>query len=386
MHTEKLSQEEYINGAQDELKQLIRDLCAVPAPSNHEEKRAEFCKRWFDENLGSGAFVDEALNVVFPYNVTEDNDVAVLMAHTDTVFPDTEPMPFSEEGGIMRCPGITDDTSNLAVLMICARFIVKNALPTGTGVLFVANSGEEGLGNLKGCRAIVGRYGSRMKELVTLDGSDLDYIVTSAVGSHRYRVSAKTEGGHSFSCFGRRNAIQVLAELVTELYKVKVPVEGESRTTYNVGAISGGTSVNTIAQDAEMLYEYRSDDRRCLEQMKQTFEAIVKECTPDDAEVTVELIGERPCTGDVDKAAMADLVERGAAAVRSAAGKEAILTSASTDCNIPLAAGIPAICLGVAVGGGCHTREEWLDTESLAAGCRLFMEFFNYYCVQQDKQ
>ena len=114
MHTEKLSQEGYIAGAQEELKQLIRDLCAVPAPSNHEEKRAEFCKRWFDENLGSGAFVDEALNVVFPYNVTEDNDVAVLMAHTDTVFPDTEPMPFSEEGGIMRCPGITDDTANLA--------------------------------------------------------------------------------------------------------------------------------------------------------------------------------------------------------------------------------------------------------------------------------
>ena len=373
--------EKYILDSQDELKQLIRDLCAIPAPSGHEEKRAEFCRVWFEKNLGSGAFVDEALNAVFPYRVTEDNDVVVVMAHTDTVFPDTEPMPFSEEGDIMRCPGITDDTANLAVLMICARYIVREGLAPRTGVVFVANSGEEGLGNLKGCRAIVDRYGSRMKEFVTLDGSDLESIVDRAVGSHRYRIKAATQGGHSFNNFGRRNAIQVLAELVTELYKVEVPVVGKSRTTYNVGAISGGTSVNTIAQSAEMLYEYRSDDRECLARMKALFEEAVERCTPDDAEVTVEMIGERPCMGDVDQAAMFDLVKRGGEAVRHVTGRVEALFPGSTDCNIPLSRGIPAICLGVALGGGCHTREEWLDTSSLADGCRLFMEFFKNYCI-----
>ena len=372
--------EEYIAGAEEELKQLIRDLCAIPAPSWHEEERAEFCRKWFAENLGPEAFVDSALNAVFPYRVTDDNDVVVIMAHTDTVFPDTEPMPFSEDGSIMRCLGITDDTANLAVLMICARYIVRNALEPECGVVFVANSGEEGLGNLKGTRAIVERYGSRMKELVTLDGSTLVHIVNSAVGSHRYRITVETEGGHSFNNFGRRNAIQVLAELISELYKVDVPAVAGSRTTYNVGAISGGTSVNTIAQKAEMLYEYRSNDRACLAGMKALFEDAVRRCTPSDARVSIEMIGERPCTGDVDKAAMADLCRRGAMAVRRITGREPIFNTGSTDCNIPLAAGIPAICLGVAAGGGCHTREEWLDTSSLADGCRLFLDFFMNYC------
>ena len=371
--------EQYIRGSQEELKQLIRELCAIPAPSHHEENRAAFCLDWFERNGGENVVIDEALNVICPYRVTEDNDVVVIMAHTDTVFPDTEPMPFREKDGVMYCPGVTDDTANLAVLMICARYIMQHRLPTDAGVLFVANSCEEGLGNLKGCRAIVERYGRRMRELVTLDGTDLVCIVARAVGSRRYRVRALTDGGHSFRDFGKRSAIQVLATLVDQLYRVEVPVEGDSHTTYNVGLISGGTSVNTIAQSAELLYEYRSDERRCLEQMSAVFAETVARCTPADGTLQVELIGERPCAGDVDREVWADLMERGAAAVRAVTGREAVFTAGSTDCNIPLAAGIPAICLGVCAGGKCHTREEWLDTASLADGCRLFMEFFRPY-------
>lgn len=164
-----------------------------------------------------------------------------------------------------------------------------------------------------------------------------------------------------------------------ELYKIEVPSEDGSHTTYNVGAISGGTSVNTIAESAEMLYEYRSDDRHCLEKMKEIFMDTVSRCTPSDVGIYVEMIGERPCTGDVDEQALSDLIERGEKAVRTVTRKEPVLTAGSTDCNIPLAAGIPAICLGVCVGGKCHTREEWLDTASLKDGCHLFMEFFKYY-------
>ncbi len=374
--------EQYIRDSQEELKQLIRDLCAIPAPSHHEENRAAFCRDWFVRNGGENAVIDEALNVICPYHVTEEGDVVVIMAHTDTVFPDTEPMPFREQDGVMYCPGVTDDTANLAVLMICARYIMQRNLPTATGVLFVANSCEEGLGNLKGCRAIVERYGRRMREFVTLDGTDLVSIVTRAVGSHRYRVRALTDGGHSFRDFGKRSAIQVLAALVDQLYRVEVPVEGDSHTTYNVGLISGGTSVNTIAQSGELLYEYRSDDRRCLEQMSAIFAETVARCTPPDGKLQVELIGERPCAGDVDQRAWMDLMERGAAAVRTVTGREPVFTAGSTDSNIPLSAGIPAICLGVCVGGKCHTREEWLDTASLADGCRLLMEFFRSYCTK----
>ena len=376
----KNKMQEYILDQQPALKQLIRDLCAIPAPSHHEEQRAAFCKKWFEENGGEGVFIDEALNVICPYGVTEDNEVVVFMAHTDTVFPDTEPMPFKEEGDMMYCPGITDDTANLAVLMMCAKYMMENKLAAKYGMVFVANSCEEGLGNLKGCRSIVARYQSRMKEFITLDGASLHTVVTRAVGSHRYRIVAETEGGHSFQAFGNRNSIQVLATLVDRLYTVQVPVVGDSRTTYNVGSICGGTSVNTIAQSAEMLYEYRSNDESCLQIMKETFEKIVAENTPADAKITVELIGERPCAGKVDRAAWDALIAHGDHAIE-ALGLEPKHYAASTDCNIPLSVGIPAICLGVCIGGKVHTREEWLDASSLADGCRLFMELLQDYCV-----
>ena len=235
----------YLAGEEENTKQLIRDLCGIPAPSWHEEKRAEFCKAWLEQNGAEGVTIDSALNVLYPVGCEGKNDIVLFLAHTDTVFPDLDPMPFFERDGKMYCPGVTDDTANLAVMMICARYILQQQLPEGLGMLFVANSCEEGLGNLKGCRRIMDVYGSRIRELITLDGTNLRAVVTDAVGSHRYRVVVRTEGGHSFGNFGNRNAIAVLCELITLLYQVSVPADG--KTTYNVGLISGGTSVNTIA-------------------------------------------------------------------------------------------------------------------------------------------
>jgi len=370
----------YIAECQDELKQLIRDLCAIPAPSNREERRAAFCKKWFEDNGGKDVVIDGALNVICPHNVTEDNDLVVFAAHTDTVFPDMEPMPLAEKDGIMYCPGVTDDTAHLAVLMLCARYIISRDVPTRTGILFVANSGEEGLGNLKGIREIAAAYGSRMKAFITLDDTRLTNIVTRAVGSHRYRITAATKGGHSFRDFGTRNAVQVLATMVDNLSRIQVPVFGDSHTTYNVGVFTGGTSVNTIAQSAEMLYEYRSDSHQCLAEMKAAFETVVARSRQDEVDLRVEMIGERPCAGDVDQAEWDRLIECARSAVYRVTGEEANLTAGSTDCNIPLSIGVPSVCVGACVGGGCHTREEWLDTASLADGCRLVMEIFDGWC------
>ena len=130
-----LKLENYIAQSLPMLHQLIRDLCAIPAPSHHEEKRAAFCKRWFDENGCSDAFIDDAMNVICPYNVAENNDLIVFMAHTDTVFSDTNPLPFDERDGRMYCPGVTDDTASLAVLMICAQYMLQNRSPSKCGGL-----------------------------------------------------------------------------------------------------------------------------------------------------------------------------------------------------------------------------------------------------------
>ena len=366
--------QQYAASVQPELHRLIKALCAIPAPSHHEDRRAAFCKAWLEEAGADNVTIDAAGNVICPWGVTEDGPVVVVMAHTDTVFPDLEPMPFREEDGRWYCPGITDDTAQLAILLLCARYFLGCPQLPEVGVLFVANSCEEGLGNLKGSKAIVERYGHRMRELITLDGTSLNKGVDRAVGSHRYAVTVKTEGGHSFGAFGNRNAIHGLASMIDTLYAVKVPQEGDSKTTYNVGTISGGTSVNTIAQEARMLYEYRSDNRNCLAQMEQMFRQVTAAYRAMGLTVEVELVGDRPCAGAVDPAAQETLRKRAETAARLVTGEGIQWKSGSTDCNPPLAAGIPAICVGACRGGGCHTREEYLEPDSLEAGCRMTLE------------
>ncbi|MBR6747803.1 MAG: M20/M25/M40 family metallo-hydrolase, partial [Clostridia bacterium] len=240
---------------------LVSDCCElaqIPAPSHHEEQRVEWVKNYFERWGAENVIVDDALNVILPLGA-ESDQLDVYMAHTDVVFPDTDPLPLVREDGFIRCPGIGDDTAHVAIMLLVARFILEKKLRPKTGVLIVANSCEEGLGNLKGARRLCDDYGKRMRSLITFD-SGLNNAVDVAVGSQRYRVTVKTEGGHSFGKFGNRNAIVYLSRMIDTLYQMKAPDYG--KTTYNVGLIEGGTSVNTIAQEASMLFEFRSDDAR----------------------------------------------------------------------------------------------------------------------------
>ena len=365
--TEVLSRE--IERMQGDVIALIKELCAIPAPSHHEERRAAFIRDWFLQR-GMRSTIDEAQNVLCPMGLDEHEDIVVIAAHTDTVFPDLTPMPLREEGDRLYCPGVGDDTANLAAMMLMAS-LLKERKPR-CGVLFVANSCEEGLGNLKGSREVMRAYGPRVKAFVSLDGGT-DDIVSRAVGSFRYRITARTKGGHSFSDFGERNAIAVLAELISGLYAQRLPQKEGAITTYNVGTIAGGTSVNAIAQQAEMLYEFRSDDASCLRTMEEQLRVILRAHTPQDATLDVELIGERPCAERVEPGAQRALEAACADALRRYAGTEPALLSGSTDCNIPLSMGVPSACFGVYRGEGAHTREEWIDVPSLCGGMKAAM-------------
>ena len=152
-------------------------------------------------------------------------------------------------------------------------------------------------------------------------------------------------------------------------------MDGSSKTTYNVGIISGGTSVNTIAQEASMMYEYRSDNKNCLAKMKTMFEKSIEAFQAMGVEVEVERLGDRPCSGEIDQTRFDALKNKARAALKEALNLEMIDRSGSTDCNIPLSMGIPAICFGVCRGAGAHTREEKLETASLHDGCKLLLEF-----------
>ena len=362
----------YIDQHQDEAYQLLLELAQIPAPSNHEEKRAAFCQEWLTRQGAKGVYIDEALNVIYPIGATANGPLTVFMAHSDVVFPDTTPLPLKVEDGLIKCPGVGDDTANVAALMTAAKFIAQQGLePAEGGMLLVINSGEEGLGNLKGSRKIMETFGSRVTEFFTLDGVDCA-ITTGAVGSRRYRVEVLTEGGHSYSKFGNRNAIAYLASLIDSLYMIKMPEEG--KTTQNVGLIQGGTSVNTIAQQAEMLYEFRSDRRENLQLMEEHLQAAVAFYRAKGAQINVNLIGDRPCSGDVDPVRHQAMMDRTAEAVRRHFGAEPRFRTASTDCNIPLSLGIPSIGVGCYSGDGAHTREEFVRIDSLLPGLRLCFE------------
>ena len=372
-----------IEDNRQEALDLLMELGKIPAPSNHEEKRAEFCKNWLEKQGAEGVYIDEVLNVVYPLGDLNNGPLVVFMAHLDVVFPDTEELPMRIEDGKLYCPGIGDDTIHLVALLMAAKYIAKNKLtPKVGGMLLVGNAGEEGLGNLKGCKKIFEKYGDRVTEFVTFDGpfgpnATSGGLVAKAVGSKRYKIEIDTEGGHSYSKFGNRNAIAYLASLIDTLYQIKVPTRG--RTTFNVGTISGGTSVNTIAQHAEMLYEFRSDDREDLAEMEAHLQAALAFYATKGIKVTATLVGNRPCGIPVDPEKHNALIARAQAISEKYFGFVPVIGSGSTDCNIPLSMGIPAVELKCGRGAGAHTREEYIEIDSQIPGIKVAFESILYH-------
>ena len=351
-----------------EAVELLKALGSIPAPSHHEEKRAAFVRDWLNEQGAEGVHIDEAINVVYPIGVTKDNPVVVLMAHTDIVFPDTETIAVREENGRLYAPGIGDDTANLVTLLMAAKYAAQHAVNPRVGVLIVANACEEGLGNLKGSKQILKDYDGRVVELISIDGG-LSSIVNVAVGSHRMRVGIHAQGGHSFGKFGNTNAIVQMARLITLLYEKTPPAK--AKTTYNVGVIEGGTTVNTICAECSMLYEYRSEDRDCLQEMEEFFWQTIEKCRAEGMNIDVEVLGIRPCNGDVDAARLSELTERMKGVMQEYTGIEVRECPGSTDANSALALGIPAVTIGARYGEGAHTRGEWVDIASLLTGQKI---------------
>lgn len=361
--------EQFVADNKQEIYIMIKELCDIPAPSHFEHKRAEYCKKWL-ENIGAeNVYIDDALNVIFPLNCENNNEITVFAAHTDTVFSDTEPMPYYDDGERIHSPGVADDTASVVVLLLMAKFFVQNNIVPPKGILFVCNSCEEGLGNLKGVRKLFSEFDNRVARFITFD-SDLDVVNDVCVGSERYEVEVLCKGGHSYGDFGNTNAINVASTIVNEIYKIKVPEKAGTKTTYNVGIFTGGTSVNTIAQDAKFLCEYRSDDVDCLLYMQKQFESIFNKAEVEDVQVNITKVGDRPCA-DIDAVKIEELKTLVVPEIERIINKKVSYRSSSTDCNIPLSKGIPSLCVGVNTHKGIHTREEWVDKESIVSGLKI---------------
>lgn len=356
---------ELLQPSQQELTQLVRDLCRIPAPTGQEAARAKFCRDWLVQAGYADVVIDDVNNVICPVGVDGDKDIVIFMAHMDTVFPDTEPFPLREENGRMYCPGVGDDTANLALLLWAAK-VLQGRRPR-CGVVFCANSCEEGLGNLRGCRALMDRYAGRVRQVISFD-LGLDAVFARAVGSARYRITLQTPGGHSYLDYGRPNAIVQMAELIGKLYALPMPAD----VTCNVGTISGGTSVNTIAASCQILYEYRAGSNESLGKMAGALEEALR---PYGRSVRWELLGLRPGMGICqDPAAQETLLQQVEAAVLRHTGQRPRRIAGSTDCNIPFSLGIPAACVGLVDMDGAHTRQEYMIPDSLPRGLAVALE------------
>jgi tripeptide aminopeptidase len=358
-----------LDAAKDSESRTIEDqirFCEVPAPPFKETARGEVLKREFTQLGLRNVRVDSAGNVLGDRPGTSARPRVVIAAHLDTVFPEETNVKVTRQGTVLHGPGIGDDCRGLAVLTAIVRSMRQANVQTAGTVTFVANVGEEGLGDLRGMKALFGEtMKGQIDRFVSIDGTGL-HVTTVAVGSHRYRVTFKGPGGHSYGAFGLASPVNALGRAVAKIAEFQVPQQ--PRTTFNVGRIGGGTSVNAIAFDAWMEVDMRSPDPLALATLDARFQkavdaAVAEENTrwgrPGVITVVKELVGDRPA-GSVSEGAP---IVQTALAVGRVLNLRVGLGEGSTDANIPISLNIPAITIG---GGGrgadAHALTESFDT------------------------
>jgi acetylornithine deacetylase/succinyl-diaminopimelate desuccinylase-like protein len=357
--------------------QQIR-LTEIPAPEFDEARRAEALKELFAAS-GFKVSIDRTGNVVAERAGSDSAGVVLLAAHIDTVFPAGTDVRVKRSGSRLVAPGISDNGAGMAALAGLARALVESRVRTAKTIVLAGDVGEEGEGNLRGIRALVESYGSRLSAVIAVDGPSADFITTQGIASRRFEVSVTGPGGHSWSDFGAPNPIAALARGIVQFSSVRLP--GEPRSSYNFGVVEGGTSVNSIPARSAVKIDLRSEDDTQLSRLeamlREAMQAGVREelASADAASDALELnfrpLGARPSgklPGDSPLLAMVRDVDR-------YLGNRSRLERSSTDANIPLSLGIPAVALGGGgKGGGAHTLEEWYDPSGRELGLkRLFL-------------
>jgi len=340
------------------------DLVQIPAFSRHEaEKSAAYLKLMEAVGL-SDVHMDEVGNVFGTYKGKGGGPKLMVAAHIDTVFPLDTDLTIRREDGKIFCPGICDDTRALAELLSMARALVASGIETEGDIVFVGNVGEEGLGDLYGVKHIF-KGETDIDAFITVDGGYPGSVLLGGTGSYRYEAIMKGKGGHSFAEFGLPNPTHALGRAIAMIGDIEVPAE--PKTTFNVGVVNGGTSVNSIAMEAKMLIDLRSNDPEELEKL----DAKVRMCLEnavnaenyrwqhptEKVELVLNRIGTRPAAS-IDK--NHPLLECSMAAAEALGYERRYDAPGSTDANIPLSLGIPATAVGKGgEGGGAHTTGEW---------------------------
>ena len=350
------------------------EMCQIPAPSCQEEKKAAYVLAKMEEAGLCDVHIDEVGNVLGTRKGTGAGPRIVLAGHTDTVFPMDTDLTLKKEGNRYSCPGIGDDTRAVAELLTIARAMERADLRGEGDIIFCANVCEEGLGDLRGSKHLFGTDGSKESPaydgFISIDDKRTAGIIYHAVGSERYQVNFHGAGGHSFTGFGIPNPIHAMGRAITKISDFQVP--SNPKTTFSVGVVNGGTSVNVISAEASMLVDMRSVDSGALGELSERFHQAVKVAVEEENRrwgvddqsdnritVTMEEKGRRPAGTQSQKCGIVQTANL----ANQALGMETIyIGAASTDANIPISLGIPAVTVGFGgKGGGEHTVHEWYE-------------------------
>ena len=340
---------------------LIAEVALVASPSNHEADRARFIADRL-RSMGYEPEIDEISNVIVRRG-SRGGAAVLMMAHTDTVFPADVPLRADRDGDWLAGPGVGDNSTSVAAVMTALAILDEHDVVTPADLIVVFNVGEEGLGNLRGARAATDRFAGEVSGVLVVDGK-IGHVTNGGVGSSRWRVTVAGPGGHSYMHFGRPSAIDGLAEIISGI--AAIPVPKEPKTTHNVGMISGGTSVNTIAATAEAIVDLRSESADALATLVANAREVVERLgeSGQGLTATIEILGERPAGVLPIETPIIQLAADSARMI----GQEPKFNTSSTDANIPISRGIPAVCVGVYDGEEAHTVNERVVVPSLRLG------------------
>jgi tripeptide aminopeptidase len=348
----------------------IITLTEIPAPPFKEEARAKAYADMFRARGLSEVEIDEEGNVLGLRKGAGGGGLVVVSAHIDTVFPEGTPVKVRREGDKLHAPGVGDDSSGLATQLAFIDAMNAAGIRTRDDILFVGTVGEEGLGDLRGVRHLFtkGKYQGKATAFFSIDGGGLDGITTGGAGSKRYRVTFKGPGGHSYGAFGLVNPMAAMSQAVVDFYKTQVPAD--PKTTYSASVVGGGTSVNSIPREIWLEVDMRSESADELAKLEKRFLTVIEEAAATENKarstreggITVEpkLIGDRPA-GQTPLSA--DIVQYSTAAY-ALEGIKVAYHSSSTDSNIPISLGIPAITISRSASGDRgHSVDEWVGVE-----------------------
>jgi len=347
-------------------------ICEIPAPPFMEEVRGKELARVFRAMGLENVRIDKAGNVIGVRPGASARPNVVFAAHLDTVFPEGTNVKVTREGTVLKGPGIGDDCRGLGALLAIIQALKDASIRTPGTLTFVADVGEEGLGDLRGMKELFGvSLKDQIDKFVSIDGTGLG-VTNVGVGSYRYRVTFKGPGGHSFGSFGMPNPIQAMGRAIAKIDAFDVP--SRPKTTFNVGRVGGGTSVNAIPFEAWMEVDMRSSDKESLEALHSRFKAAVADAAREENErwkgkgpvtVSPELVGYRPA-GITPEASP---IVQTALAVSKLVGASPKPGESSTDSNVPMNLGIPAVTIGSGgTGSGAHSPDEAFDTKGSIFG------------------